>query len=244
MSRYIHANWPAPQSIHALTTTIQQGFSTPPYAFNNVALHVDDNPEHVLLNRQALRRDLALPEEPFWLNQTHSTDVVVVEEEDNRNVDAAITRQENTPLVILTADCLPILLCNTEGSEIAAIHAGWRGLLHGIVQHTLQKMHSKPDALMAWIGPAICQTCYEVGDEVRAQFTAQYPFTSKAFQGRYANLPQMAEMLLRELGIHSVYQSGVCTFEEKKRCYSYRRAAQTGRMGTLIWFNSPKERTS
>jgi YfiH family protein len=244
MSRYIHATWPAPKSIHALTTTIQPGFSLSPYACNNLACHVGDNPEHVLLNRQALVRDLALPVEPLWLNQTHSTDVVVVEEDNNRNVDAAITRQENTPLVILTADCLPILLCNTQGTEIAAIHAGWRGLLHGIVQHTLQKIHSKPNTLMAWIGPGVCQMCYEVGDEVRAQFTAQYPFTTQAFKGSYANLPQMAEMLLREFDIHAIYQSGVCTFEEKNRCYSYRRAAQTGRMGTLIWFNTPKERTS
>jgi len=244
MPHYIHADWPAPRFISALTTTIYPGFSLPPYAHNNLALHVDDSSEDVLLNRHALCQNLALPGEPFWLNQTHSTLAVVVEEDNNRNVDAAITRKQDTPLVILTADCLPIVLCNTDGSEIAAIHAGWRGLLQGIVQNTLGKMYTKPQALMAWIGPAICQNCYEVGDEVRAQFTAQYPFTSKAFKGRYANLPKMAEMLLFELGVHQVYQSGVCSFEEKNRCYSYRRAAQTGRMGTLIWFNSPKERTS
>lgn len=242
MSNYIHADWPAPKHISALTTTLQNGCSEGPYASHNLGLHVEDNPAHVLLNRQALCRSLALPSEPYWLNQTHSTRAVVVGEDHHPDADAAITRQHTTPLVILTADCLPILLCNTKGTEIAAIHAGWRGLLNGVVHNTLEKMHSKPHTLLAWIGPAICQNCYEVGDEVRAQFTTEYPFTQGAFNGRYADLPRMAEMVLNHLGIKNIYQSGICTFEEKKRCYSYRRAAQTGRMGTLIWFNDTQER--
>jgi YfiH family protein len=237
----ISANWPAPSHIQAGTTTLMHGHSQEAYASNNLALHVGDNPAHVLANRQQLRSLLMLPNDPAWLEQTHSTDCVIIENEASRHADAAITRQKTQPLAILTADCLPILLCDKLGTEIAAIHAGWRGLLNGVVQNTLKKMHVKPHDLLAWIGPAICQRCYEVGDDVRMQFTSVYPFTTNAFEGRYANLPYMAELVLKSLGIHHVYQSHVCTFEEKKTCYSYRRTSQTGRMATLIWFNQEKD---
>ena len=212
-----------------------------PYASNNLGLHVGDKEENVLANRRALRATLALPGEPAWLTQTHSTRCVVVERDQERTADAAITRQQNQPLVIMTADCLPILLCNTGGTEIAAIHAGWRGLLNGIVQHTLEQMHASPETLMAWIGPAICQACYEVGGDIKEQFTGRYPFTAGAFQGRLANLPLMADLVLRSRGVTAVYHADVCTFEQNTTCYSYRRESQTGRMGTLIWFNDVKD---
>ncbi len=212
-----------------------------PYASNNLGLHVGDEETNVLANRRALRESLALPGEPAWLMQTHSTCCVVIENDKERTADAAITRQKNQPLVIMTADCLPILLCNTAGTEIAAIHAGWRGLLNGIVQHTLEKMHAPPETLLAWIGPAICQACYEVGKEVKEQFTGRYPFTASAFDGRLANLPLMADLVLRSQGVTAVYHSDICTFEQNTTCYSYRRESQTGRMGTLIWFNDFKD---
>lgn len=235
------ANWPAPKNISALSTTRLSGFSQAPYDSNNLGLGVGDNDQHVLQNRQQLVEHLQLPGAPQWLRQTHSTHCVVVEEESNREADAAITRSSTHPLVILTADCLPIVLCNKQGTEIAAIHAGWRGLVNGIVENTLAKMHSNASELLAWIGPAICQQCYEIGDEVYQTFTSKYPESKTAFtavNGKWrANLPKIAEMVLNLHRVNAVYQSELCTFESESELYSYRRTSQTGRIGTLIWIN-------
>lgn len=240
------ANWPAPPGIYALSTTRMGGSSLSPYASNNVGLHVGDNQEHVLLNRQQLIQSLALPSEPVWLEQTHSARCVVVEAETERSADAAVTRQCNTPLVVMTADCLPIVLCNQEGSEIAVVHAGWRGLVNGIVESTLAKMTSTPATLMAWVGPAICHRCFEIGDEVRSAYIERYPFTKDTFttngMKQFANLPKMAELVLHAAGVAAVYQSSACTFEQKNDFYSYRREPQTGRIATLIWFSSKHNR--
>ena len=140
----------------------------------------------------------------------------------------------------MTADCLPILLCNQDGTEIAAIHAGWRGLANGIVENTLHKMQSNPSTLLAWIGPSICQRCYEVGHELEQTFSKRYPYTKVALRRegahQHANLPQMAELILKAHGVNAVYPSHACTFELEHQFFSYRRQAQTGRMATLIWF--------
>lgn len=238
---YLMPHWPAPPNISALTTTRTGGVSLAPYSENNIALHVGDNEEHVVHNRNELVKKLSLLSQPVWLEQTHTNHCVVVEEESERNADAAISRSAAHPLAIMTADCLPILLCNRSGTEIAAVHAGWKGLLNGIVENTINKMLSSPDSLLAWIGPAICQHCYETGTEVREAYINRYPFTQQAFQHTasqvHANLPKMAELILQSAGVQAIYQSNACTFELEKQFYSYRRQAQTGRMATLIWFN-------
>lgn len=235
------ANWPARTSVRALTTTRTIGQSKPPFHQNNLALHVGDSSVDVMANRKALFQALDLPQEPAWLNQTHSTRCVIVEDETNRDADAAITRTPKVPLAILTADCLPILLCNLDGSEIAAIHAGWRGLVNGIVENTLNRMREQPSHLMAWIGPAICQTCYAVGDEMYQMYMDRYPSTASLFKEirkqRHADLPSMAEIILKEQGVLQVFQSGKCSYECQNEFYSYRRDGQTGRMATLIWLN-------
>lgn len=235
------ANWPAPKHVHALTTTRLTGQSKPPFDQNNLALHVGDEPLSVNANREALMQTLKLPHTPAWLNQTHSTRCVFVEEETDRDADAAITRSRGLPLAILTADCLPIVLCNHEGTEIAAIHAGWRGLVNGIVEQTLSRMQSKSNHLMAWIGPAICRTCYAIGDEMQQAYLERYPMTATLFELRgqqyHADLPKMAEMILKEQGVHQVFQSDRCSYEEQRQFYSYRRDGQTGRMATLIWLD-------
>lgn len=240
--RNLYANWPAPPTISALTTTRKSGSSAAPFAANNLGLHVGDDLKAVLANRQALKSSLGLTQEPEWLEQTHSNHCVLVEEEPYRHADAAVTRSQRHCLAIMTADCLPILLCNQQGSEIAAIHAGWRGLATGIVENTLKKIHSVPQQLMAWIGPAICQSCFEVGEEMRQIYQERYPFTLSAFKSKemkwLADLPSLAEKILNANGVCAVYHSGICTFEQKNSFYSYRREAQTGRMATLIWFNT------
>ncbi|MCW8410365.1 peptidoglycan editing factor PgeF [Legionella sp. PATHC035] len=235
------ANWPAPKNITALSTTRLYGYSQAPYDSNNMGLNVGDNEQHVLQNRQQLVELLHLPGEPQWLHQTHSTLCVIAEEDANRNADASVTRSMNHPLAILTADCLPIMLCNVQGTEIAAIHAGWKGLAYGIIENTLDKMNSLTSDVLAWIGPSICQKCYEVGEEVYQTFTDTYPLSRQAFKpvnGKWlANLPLIAEIILTSRGIKAVYQSELCTFELKNELYSYRRTSQTGRIATLIWFN-------
>lgn len=237
----LDAKWPAPKKVRACTTLRTHGHSNPPFDQNNLALHVGDSSMDVIENRKNLFQTLNLPKEPAWLHQTHSTRCVVVEDEIERDADAAITRSPNTPLAILTADCLPILLCHLEGSEIAAIHAGWRGLVNGIVENTLQRLHAQTSDLIAWIGPAICQSCYAVGDEMYDTYVDRYPPTASLFKNiggqRHANLPKMAEYILKAQGVYQVFQSGKCSYESQNEFYSYRRDGQTGRMATLIWFN-------
>lgn len=243
VSEFITPNWTAPLQIGAVSTTRKGGVSKPPYEENNLALHVNDVAQDVLANRSLLKEALALPSEPVWLNQTHSNRCTVIDGEIDTEADAAVTRDKTRVLAIMTADCLPILLCNKAGSEIAAIHSGWRGLAQGIIENTLANMHSAPDTCIAWIGPAICSACYEIGPELEETFVKRYPFSSIAFKEhnlhKFADLPKIAQCVLKEYGI-TVYQSGHCTFEEKDRFYSYRRVAQTGRIATLIWFKQDK----
>lgn len=235
------ANWQAPHNIKALTTTRKEGFSLTPYSENNLGLHVGDKAEHVLANRASLKQKLQLPNEPEWLSQIHSDICVIIGEDNNREADAAISKSKDKVLAIMTADCLPIVLCNKEGTEIAAIHAGWKGLANGVIENTLTKMTSPAKDLIAWIGPSICQSCFEVGGEVFDIFKSRFSFAEKHFSARnekwLANLPGLAESRLYQLGLSAVYQSKICTFEEENDFYSYRRQAQTGRMVTLIWFN-------
>jgi YfiH family protein len=225
-------NWSAPKNIHAFTTTKTMG---------NIALHVEDNKARVLENRMSLQSEVNTSQAPAWLEQTHSNRCIVVEETTDRNADAAVTRQKDTPLVVMTADCIPILLCNQQATEVAAIHCGWRGLVKGTIENTLQQMQSSPSQLMAWIGPAVCGKCYEVGEEVRDQFVKNYDFTRATFaptvdQTYKANLPLMTELILNNLGVSKVYQSNACTYEQENDFYSYRRNSKTGRIATLIWF--------
>jgi YfiH family protein len=241
---YIKPNWPAPANVHAFTTTRVSGLSLAPFGSNNLGLHVGDESHHVLANRRQLEQELQLPSSPEWLEQTHSTDCVLVEEDLNRVADASISRSPAKVLSIMTADCLPILLCNKEGTEIAAVHAGWKGLVNGIVENTLAKMQRPRDQILAWCGPAICHNCFEVGEEVFDLYQEKYPFAEFFFKKHHvnnlkflANLPKLLEEILRQSGINNVYQSNLCTFEEENNFYSYRRDQKTGRIASLIWFN-------
>lgn len=239
LTDFIYPDWPAPAHIRAVSTTRVGGHSLAPYAGLNLGLHVEDETQLVLANRQQLQTLIDLPQEPFWLNQTHSTTCLVVEEATSREGDASITKKIHQPLVIMTADCLPILLCDKEGKEVAAIHAGWRGLAHGIVEQTVAKMQTPATKLLAWLGPAICGQCYEVGHEVRDTFLSRYPFGEQGFkphqQKWLANVPALATLILQSLGIQNICHTQQCTFEKEALFYSYRRDGQTGRMASFIW---------
>lgn len=237
----IIANWPAPNNICGLTTTRIEGASKNEYAYNNLGMQVNDDNNDVMLNRAALRTNLNLPAEPFWLKQTHTNICTEVTNHACDNAaDAAITRNTQIPLVILTADCVPILICNRAGTEIAAIHAGWKGLVGGIIENTVKKFSEPAANYLAWIGPAICKDCYETGDEIKQQFLNKYAYVQAGFSDNYpkthTDLPKIAEIILQKHGVNQVYQSNNCTFAENDKFYSYRRQAKTGRIATLIWF--------
>lgn len=242
---FIRPTWPAPQNVSAVATMRSGGVSAAPFDGLNLAGHVGDEPASVEANRKLLREQLNLPSTPCWLNQTHSNRATILRGNADYDIDSdsAITRKKGRIAVVMTADCLPILLCNEEGSEVAAIHAGWRGLADGIVSNTLAKMASATDQLMAWIGPAISQQRFEVGEDVFQLFidsnkNADDFFHANRPQRWLCNLTGLAQQQLSELGVKQVYQSGLCSYSDASKFYSYRRDNVTGRMACLIWINS------
>jgi YfiH family protein len=236
---WISADWPAPEHIVAGTTIRAGGVSKGIYGSLNLGAHVGDDEQAVSENRRRFVAMCALPAEPDWLTQVHGTDVSVVGDTHATEADAAITSRPSTVVAVLTADCLPILLCATDGDEVAAIHGGWRGLAAGVVAATLSQMSAAPGKLMAWIGPAISQPAFEVGDEVRQAFVEQDVAAAACFEanerGRWqADLYGIARRQLREAGVKAVYGGNFCTFGDPGRFYSYRRDGQCGRMASFI----------
>jgi len=236
-------DWPAPANVKALQTTRVGGGSVAPYDSFNLGDHVGDAPLSVARNRMLL--NTLLPSEPVWLQQVHST---VVANADMASclprADACIARHRAAVCVVMTADCLPVLLCDTQGSVVGAAHAGWKGLAAGVIEATVQAMAIEPQNLMAWMGPAIGQDAFEVGDEVRAAFVSAHPQSAQAFiaglSGKwFADIYALARLRLNALGITRIYGGGYCTFRETERFFSYRRDGATGRMGTFIWLEYP-----
>lgn len=232
-------DWPAPKSVRVLQTTRQGGSSAAPYNSLNLGDHVGDALLTVARNRMLL--NTLLPSEPVWLEQVHGT---VVANADNANcrpqADACIARHLAAVCVVMTADCLPVLLCDTRGSVVGAAHAGWKGLAAGVIEATVRAMDVAPQDLMAWLGPAISQQAFEVGGEVRAMFVDADPQAASAFvpgqNGKwYADIYALARLRLNGLGITSIHGGEHCTYRESERFFSYRRDGATGRMGTFIW---------
>lgn len=232
-------DWPAPARVKCLMTTRAGGVSQAPWGSLNLGDHVGDDPAHVAANRARLCRQL--PAEPGWLRQVHSARVVELGREPNREADAALTRQPAQVCAVLTADCLPVLLCDRAGSVVAAAHAGWRGLADGVLEATVAAMQAPPGEILAWMGAAIGPQAFEVGDEVRQAFVAQHAEASVAFvpqpmPGKWlADIYQLARIRLKHAGVQAIYGGGRCTFNEADSFYSYRRDGVTGRMAALIW---------
>ncbi len=244
---WIKPTWPAPLNVSALTTVREGGVSVAPYDSFNFALHVEDDPKAVLANRALLKSQAHLPQEPLWLKQTHSTRVVDVADFFNQenpivDADASVAFQPNQVCVVLTADCLPILVCNKAGTCVSAIHAGWKGLAAGIVEASIQKLDCDPSTLMAWLGPGIGPTVYEVQEDFLSAFKDyQSEATFKPTEnGRWlANMYALATERLNRLGVTAIFGGEFCTYTDKTRFYSARRSGITGRMATLIWFTHP-----
>lgn len=242
---YIIPDWPAPQNIKAYTTTRRGGYSESPYDRFNLGPHVGENPETLQKNIELLTSTLHLPETPTWLNQVHGIAVADLNDQScGLTADACVTSTPNKVCAILTADCLPILVCNQAGSEVAAIHGGWRGLLAGVIDTTIKSMHSAPSQLMAWMGPAISQKCFEVNEEIRDQFLQSNPQYISAFSAQekhiFADLYHIARINLMQLGVTAIYGGNFCTYTQHELFYSYRRDQRnTGRMASLIWTSTP-----
>lgn len=240
-SGWIMPGWPAPAIVRAGTTSRHGGVSLPPYESLNLGDHVGDRPEAVRENRRRLCEQQQLPSEPVWLKQIHGVAVVdAATVQGAPEADASFTSRANVVCAVMTADCLPLLLCNKQGTVVAAAHAGWRGLLDGVIEATVLRMNVKGDDLLVWLGPAIGPTAFEVGDEVRDAFIAHDAAATMAFkpspQGRWlADIYQLARQRLVRLGVTAVYGGHCCTYSDAERFYSYRRNGVTGRMASLIW---------
>ena len=259
-SGIIYPDWSAPTNIKSLFTTRQGGFSEPPFDRFNLAQHVEDNPENVKKNRKKLRN--MLPSEPIWLNQVHSNLVVdAAEVTTGIDADGSFTNRPDVVSVVMTADCLPVLMCNRQGTAVAALHAGWRGLLDGIleqgVKRLLESSQCMPEDILTWFGPAIGPKAFEVGDEVRQAFLdkaaqdhqASFQKIDQSFIASpqnqhnrekkwFADIYQLAQVRLSTIGVENFSGGNYCTYNDKERFYSYRRDGKTGRMASLIWIEA------
>lgn len=239
--------WPAPDNIVAFTTTRIGGVSKGSYQGLNLADHVGDNREDVQSNRTQLLKNCKGLGSIRWLQQIHSTTAIDAEKASPQPADASYTTQTGIGCAVMTADCLPLLICQRQGQEVAAIHAGWRGLLDGIIEKTIRSMKSAPEELLVWLGPAISGKNYEVGPEIYRQFVSYNPQAASAFipssSNRHhymANLYTLAKQRLERLGIHvnAIYGGSYCTYADNSQFYSYRRDGETGRMVSLIYRKS------
>ena len=239
---FLAADWPAPAHIKAGTTLRSGGVSLPPFDSLNLGDRAGDEPAAVATNRQRVRESLNLPNEPVWLYQVHGTRVVDAGCDIAGEADASIARHRDAVCAVMTADCLPVLFCDTAGRCWGAAHAGWRGLAEGVLEATIDALAAPPGDLMAWLGPSIGAHNFEVGEDVRAAFCERAPGDAAAFvardtPGKYlADIYALARARLERAGVHAVYGGGLCTIDDAARFYSYRRnGARTGRMASLIW---------
>jgi YfiH family protein len=245
MINLITPNWSAPSHIKAFSTTRINGVSTGTYLGLNLGLHVEDENSVVLKNRCLLLEALSLKTPFCWLNQTHSTLLLKINKQSKQatEADASWTNLKDQVCVVMTADCLPLLITDKQGSFVSAIHAGWRGLCDGIIEKTVatlcNELNISSSELLVWLGPCIGKNAFEVGAEVRDEFIKHDIKAEAAFsvyQDRYlADLQELARLRLAPFKVAQISASQHCTFSEPDLFYSYRRDGKTGRMATLIY---------
>ena len=237
-------DWPAPPHVRSLTTLRTGGVSQGAYASFNLGDHVGDDQLAVAANRAKVAAQVG--SEPVWLRQVHGTRVIDAAEFVLSGLppeaDAAFSRHTDVVCAVMTADCLPVLLCDEVGIVVAAAHAGWRGLLDGVLEATIEAMGEPGEKLLAWFGPAIGATAFEVGDEVRSAFVAASAEAASAFksapQGKWlADIYALARQRLAGQGVRRIFGGTCCTVNDAARFFSYRRDGQTGRMATMIWLD-------
>ncbi len=241
---WISPDWPAPRMVRALCSLRSGGVSRGAYAGLNLGDHVGDDARAVADNRAALMRAAGLPAAPCWLRQVHGVGVIdAAQWQAGAAADACWTAQPGRVCAVLSADCLPVLFCARDGSRVAAAHAGWRGLLAGVLEACIDAMGTPARDVLAWMGPAIGPESFEVGEEVRARFCAVLPAAQALFTpsagGRWmADLYGLARLRLRTAGVSAIHGGGWCTLRDPGRFYSYRRDGETGRMASMIWLEA------
>ncbi len=233
-------DWPAPQRVRACSTTRLGGVSAGVYASLNLGDHVGDDPAHVARNRALLGESLGLAAAPIWLRQVHGCKILAADAPSlERTGDGALATSAGAVCVVMTADCLPLLICDDLGTRVAAVHAGWRGLADGVIESAVAAMGIAAERLLVWLGPAIGPDAFEVREDVRARFLAQDSAATAAFRPRgdrwLADLAGLARLRLARLGVRRIYGGGICTFSQPRRFFSYRRDGVSGRMASLIW---------
>lgn len=248
MIALLRPEWQAPAGVQSAFSLRSGGTSVPPWDSLNLGVHVGDDPDAVARNRRRLAEALALPSQPWWLEQVHGTEVAIFDQPPSPQVtataprpiaDAAVTREAGVVLTIQVADCLPVLLTADDGSVLGAAHAGWRGLVAGVLERTVEAMAVPGARLRAWLGPSIGPAHFEVGGEVREAFLAAGDAAS-AFvanpRGRWqCDLPALARARLERLGIREIAGGQWCTAADPVRFFSHRRDQRTGRMAALLW---------
>ncbi|MBB3324968.1 purine nucleoside phosphorylase YfiH [Atlantibacter sp. RC6] len=241
MTKLIIPDWPLPPGVAACSSMRIGGVSTGPYASLNLGAHCGDNADDVEENRRRLFAAAQMPSRPVWLEQVHGNAVLRLTGEPyaSKRADASWSDTPGTVCAVMTADCLPVLFCNQAGSEVAAAHAGWRGLCDGVLEATLASFNDRPENIMAWLGPAIGPQAFEVGDDVRDAFIAKDSQAASAFrpvgEKYFADIYQLARQRLTTAGVTKIYGGDRCTFTEKDDFFSYRRDRITGRMASFIW---------
>lgn len=245
-NKYFKVKWNAPKQIKTLITTRNGGTTDGVFGDFNLANHVGANKQAVEQNRQLLCHDL--PSSPIWLNQTHTNYILDLDnppETIEKSYDAALTRQANKVCVVMTADCLPILLTDSEGSFVAAVHAGWRGLQNKIISKSIHATNASHQKIIAYIGPSICQEHFEVGHDVYESFSKLDSKNSKYFKVKSpekfnCDLIAIARYQLKQMGIPSshIYSANQCTYCNNHLFYSYRKEHETGRFASLIWIEN------
>lgn len=244
---FFEPDWPAPANVKAISTLRSGGASEAPFHSLNLGLHVGDVAATVLANRQRLQALSAMPQSVAWLEQVHGNHVIELGARTHFHqpptADASYTCTTGAVCIVMTADCLPLLLCDRQGTQVAAIHAGWRGLQAGIIEETVSRFQCPAKQLLVWLGPAISQAAFEVGSEVRAAFVAEQAAAEGAFiaaqQGKFfADIYQLARLRLQALGIEAIFGGDRCTYSEPAEFFSYRRDGQTGRQASAIWLQA------
>jgi len=240
--RWIEPEWPAPAGVRALATTRAGGHSRGPRAGLNLGLGCGDDPARVLANRALLERSLGLPRPPLWLHQVHGARVVQAESgvAGAARADGCVAARPGLVCAVLSADCLPVLLCARDGSRVGAVHAGWRGLAAGVLEAAIAAIALPPARLLAWIGPAIGAEAYRVGPEVRAALLRGHPECAAAFRPAgarrwHCDLVRAARLRLAGAGLTAVFGGHWCTASDPARFYSHRRDPRSGRSAALIW---------
>lgn len=238
---WLRPEWPAPARVHAFVTTRPGGVSEGAYASMNLGLGSGDEPGRVARNREIVRQHL--PAAPRWMAQVHGSEVARLEglaQGQMPKADAAVTAAPGAVCVVLTADCMPLLLCDRLGRGVGAVHAGWRGMAAGVIENAVAALGAPAQDVIAWMGPAIGPHAFEVGAEVRAAFVQVDRAAESAFRdlgnGKFlADLYALARQRLARAGVASVHGGGYCTHREHERFFSYRREVASGRMGAFIW---------